>query len=600
MAQEKQVVLIPDYITVREVAELTGASAIDVLKRLIALGVMASINQQIDYETAALVVEELGYEPQSASQVAAQKEREHRAETAQTWRRVYAKERPESLKRRPPIVTILGHVDHGKTTLLDTIRRAHVAEGEAGGITQHIGAYRVQHNGQQITFLDTPGHEAFTAMRERGAQGADLAILVVAADDGVMPTTREALTHARAANVPIVVALTKMDKRNANAERAKQELAELGLTPQDWDGDTFVVPVSALKGDGIDDLLEAVLLTAEGADIVANPGGATTGTTLEARVDKTRGVIATLLVFNGTLNVGDTVVTGTVFGRIKAMYDETGKQVKSAGPSTPVAVLGLNGLPNPGDTFEVVKNDKVARALVEERQAALQTQRTSANRTLTLEDFFSQVAAGETKDLNLILKVDVQGSLQPIQDSLNQMTKADHGGIRLRILGADVGNINESDVMLASASGAIILGFNVDVDTAAKRSADSRGVEIRQYTVIYKLLEDIELALKGMLDPVYQDKTIGQAEVRQVFRISKVGTIAGCMVREGEVRRNARARVKRGSQILAQNQAISSLKRLTEDVREVRQGFECGIGLSDFEAFETGDIIEIYISERVS
>ncbi len=601
MAQEKQVILVPDFLTVRELADLISASPIEVMKRLIANGIMASINQQVDYDTAAIVIEDLGFEAQSASVTAAREEKDRRAETAQTWRRMYSVERRENLKPRAPIVTILGHVDHGKTTLLDTIRKAHVAEGEAGGITQHIGAYRVTHDGKPITFLDTPGHEAFTAMRARGAQGADIAILVVAADDGVMPTTREALNHARAANVPIVVALTKVDKRNANPERVKQELSELGLTPMDWDGTTFVVPVSAINGEGIDDLLEAIQLTSDEMEIVANPAAEPQGTVLEARMDKSRGVIATLLVLNGTLKSGDVVVAGSSYGRIKAMYDESGQSVKSAGPSTPVAVLGLHEMPQAGDTFAIVRTDKAARVLVDERKATSEAARETGGRTsLSLEDFFTQYSAGETKDLNLVIKVDVHGSLQPIVDSLTQISEANKEGIRLRVLLSEVGNITESDVMLASAARAIVIGFGVDVDNAARRSADSHGVEIRQYDIIYKLLEDIELALKGMLEPVYADKTIGTAEVRQVFRISKVGAIAGCMVLQGEARRNARARVKRGGQVISESNSVSSLKRMTEDVREVRQGFECGIGLSNFENFETGDLIEFFISERVS
>ena len=600
MAQEKQVILVPDFLTVRELADLIAASPIEVMKRLIANGIMASINQQVDFDTAAIVIEDMGYEAQSATITAAKEEKERRAETAQTWRKMYAGERRENLKNRAPIVTILGHVDHGKTTLLDSIRKAHVAEGEAGGITQHIGAYRVMHDGRPITFLDTPGHEAFTAMRARGAQGADIAILVVAADDGVMPTTREALNHARAANVPIIVALTKIDKRNANVEKVKQELADVGLNPQDWDGDTFVVPVAAVKGEGIDDLLEAIQLTADEMEIVANPAAEPQGTVLEARMDKSRGPIATLLVLNGTLSTGDVVIAGESYGRIKAMYDELGQMVKSAGPSAPVAVLGLHDLPQAGDSFETAKTDKLARQIVEERKSATAAQRTPGGRvSLSLEDFFTQYSAGETKDLNLVLKVDVNGSLQPIVDSLTQISEANKEGIRLRVLMAEVGNITESDVMLASAASAIVLGFNVDVDNAARRSAESHNVEVRQYDIIYKLLEDIELALKGMLEPVYADKTIGAAEVRQVFRISKVGTIAGCMVVEGEALRNARARVKRGGQIVSESNSVSSLKRLTEDVREVRQGFECGIGLSNYDAFEPGDVIEFFVSERV-
>jgi translation initiation factor IF-2 len=600
MAQEKQIIQVPDYLTVRQLAELINASPIEVMKRLIANGIMASINQQIDYDTAAIVIEELGFEAQSASAVATQKEKEHRAETAQTWRRMYTTEKPENLAARPPIVTILGHVDHGKTTLLDTIRKAKVAEGEAGGITQHIGAYRAIHNGRQITFLDTPGHEAFTAMRARGAQGADIAVLVVAADDGVMPTTREALNHARAANVPIVVAITKIDKRNANIEKVKQGLNELGLVPDDWDGDTLMVPVSATKAEGIEDLLEAILLTADEHEIVANPDAEPQGVVLEAEVDRNRGVMATLLVLNGTLKLGDVVIAGQAYGRIKAMFDETGKAVKKAGPSMPVAVLGLSDLPQPGDTFNQVTNEKAARTLVSERKDAALSNRGEFVRAMTLEEVFTQFRAGEAKELNLILKVDVQGSLQPIIDSLGQISEKNPEGIRVRILASDVGNISESDVMLASASSAILIGFNVEVDNAARRSADSLHVDIRLYTIIYKLFEDVELALKGMLEPVYAEKTVGLAEVRQVFKISKVGTIAGSYMRDGEARRNARARVRRGGQVISADNSVTSLKRMQEDVREVRTGFECGIGLSNFSDFQTGDMIEFFVSERVS
>ncbi|MDZ4766705.1 MAG: translation initiation factor IF-2 [Chloroflexota bacterium] len=600
MAQEKQVMLVPDFVTVRQLADLIGASPIEVMKRLIANGIMASINQQIDFDTAAIVIEDFGFEAQSASAVAAREEREKRAETAQTWRKVYQQEKRENLENRPPIVTILGHVDHGKTTLLDTIRRANVAEGEAGGITQHIGAYRVVHNGRQITFLDTPGHEAFTAMRARGAQGADIAVLVVAADDGVMPTTREALNHARAANVPIVVALTKVDKRNANTERVKQELVELGLNPMDWDGDTFVVPVSAVAKQGIEDLLEAILLTADENDIHANPNAAPTGVVLEARMEHNKGAIATLLVLNGTLNTGDEVVAGTAYGRIKAMYDEHGKTVKTATPSAPVAVLGLHDLPSAGDMFETVKNDKAARIIVEERQNVVDAAKNQPSRAFTLDDLFIQVKAGSAKEMNLIIKVDVQGSLQPITSTLDQISEKGDDSIRLRILAAEVGNVSESDVMLASASKGIVIAFHNEIDSGARHAAESMGVEIRQYDIIYKLFEDIELALQGMLEPKYADRTIGVAEVRQVFRISKIGTIAGCMVTQGEIRRNVKARVKRGNNIIVENSPVSSLKRVQEDVREVRAGFECGIGLANYEAFQPGDVIEFFVTERAS
>ncbi len=601
MAQEKQIILVPDYLTVRQLAELIDASPIEVMKRLIANGIMASINQQIDYDTAAIVIEEMGFEAQSESQAAAQQAKEERAETAQTWRKMYTTEKREDLQTRPPIVTILGHVDHGKTTLLDTIRKAKVAEGEAGGITQHIGAYRAIHNGRQITFLDTPGHEAFTAMRARGAQGADIAILVVAADDGVMPTTREALNHARAANVPIVVAITKVDKRNANIEKVKQELSELGLVPDDWDGDTLMVPVSAQQGTGIEDLLEAILLVADDTEIVANPKAAPAGVVIEAEVDKRSGVMATLLLLNGTLQLGDVILAGTAQGRLKAMFDETGKPVKKATPSMPVVIMGLDGLPQPGDQFEKVVNEKAARVMVNDRRAVAAAAREQPMRgAVTLEDIFSQVKTGQAKELNLILKVDVQGTLQPIVESLEQSAQKNSQGIRVRVLAAETGNINESDVMLASASNAIIVGFGVAVDNAARRSAEAQGVDIRMYDIIYKLLEDVELALEGMLEPVYQDKTIGVAEVRQVIRISKVGNIAGCFIREGEARRNAKARVKRAGQVMIENTGVSSLKRFNEDVREVRTGFECGVALANFSDFHEGDLIEFYVTERVS
>jgi translation initiation factor IF-2 len=598
MAQEKQVILIPEYLSVRELAELIDASPIEVMKQLIANGIMASINQQIDYDTAAIVIEELGYEARSEAQVAVEAEREEAAQ-AQEWRQVYVAEKPENLLTRPPIVTILGHVDHGKTTLLDTIRKTHVAEGEAGGITQHIGAYRAQHNDNTITFLDTPGHEAFTAMRARGAQGADIAILVVAADDGVMPTTREAINHARAANVPIIVAVTKTDKRNANLDLVKQQLMEVDLVPDEWDGNTLVVPVSALQGEGIEDLLEAVLLVADDNEIVANPQADPSGVVLEAEVDASRGVIATLLVLNGTLKRGDTLIAGKTHGRIKAMFDETGKQVKEAGPSTPVEVMGLSDVPEPGDSFEWAKNDKLARQILDDRAEDEDTSG-PVRAAVTLQDLFSQFESGQTKELNVIVKSDFQGTLQPILDSLENLSENNPEGIAIHVLAADIGNISENDVMLAAASGAIIIGFTVDVDSAARRSAETQRVDIRLYNVIYKLLEDVELALHGMLEPEYAERQIGSAEVRQVFRISRVGVIAGSYVLDGIVRRNARARVRRGDKVLAENLGVSSLKRVNEDVREVRSGFECGIGLDNFQDFEEGDIIEFYVTERVS
>ena len=597
MAQEQQIVLVPDYLTVRELAELIDASPIEVMKKLIANGIMASINQQIDFDTAAIVIEEMGFEAQSASAIEAEEEARVRAESStQEWRKMYKQEAPEDLATRPPIITILGHVDHGKTTLLDTIRKTKVAEGEAGGITQHIGAYQVEHDGRSLTFLDTPGHEAFTAMRARGAMGADIAILVVAADDGVMPTTREALNHARAANVPIVVAITKVDKNNASPEIVKQGLAELDLIPDDWDGDTLMVQVAALQGDGIDDLLEALLLVADDTQIVANPNAAPAGMVIESQVDPSRGTLATLLVLNGTLRRGDTVIAGTSYGRIKAMFDFNGKQVKEAGPSTPVSILGLSEPPQPGDQFEKVKSEKEARSIIAEREENARTPGVG-RAAITLDDIFAQFAAGEAKELNLIVRADVQGSLEPIVNSLNDLENTNAEGIGIRILSAEVGDVTETDIMLASASDAIVIAFNVDVDSAAKRAATDQAVDIRSYNIIYKLLEDIELALNGMLEPVYAPRTIGVAEVRDVFAR---GTIAGCYIVQGEARRNAKARVVRNDNVLVKETSVSALKRFKEDVREVRTGFECGISLDRFNNFEIGDRIEFFVMERVN
>lgn len=603
MAEAPKEVLVPDYLTVRELAELTDSSPIDVMKRLISNGIMASISQQIDFDTAAIVVEEMGFTAHSATAVAAAEEEEKRAEQREEQRSVmYEGEAAASLVARPPIITILGHVDHGKTTLLDTIRKTAVAEGEAGGITQHIGAYQAQHDGQTLTFLDTPGHEAFTAMRARGAQGADIAILVVAADDGVMPTTREALDHAQAANVPLVVAITKVDRNNANPDLVKQQLAELELIPDDWDGTTMMIPVNSLSGDGIDDLLEALILVADENHIVANPKGALRGTVIEAEVDRNRGTMTTLLVMNGTMKRGDTIVAGTSYGRIKAMFDSAGNPVTVALPSTPVAVLGLDSPPAPGVLFEVVDSDKTARNVADARKVEERARHFGGHApvSLTLEDFIKQVQAGATKELAVVLKTDVQGSIQPITDGLKNISARNEEGIEVRVLRQEVGRITESDVMLASASSAVVLGFNVSVDNAAQSSADVQGVEIRKYNIIYKLFEDIELALHGMLDPKYGNQVIGVAEVRQTFRIPRGGVIAGCMIKEGEARRNAKARVKRGDKVTVDEVDVSSLKRFQDDVREVRSGFECGIGLAGVSDFREGDLIEFFVRVRVN
>ncbi len=597
--QERQILNVPDFVTVRELAELMQVSPIEVMKKLIANGIMASINQQLDYDTAAIIIEEMNFQPRPLREVQEEAKRAEMEAQKPQWRReLYGTEEVAQLQRRPPVVTILGHVDHGKTSLLDAIRKTNVADGEAGGITQAIGAYQTEYKGQKITFIDTPGHEAFTAMRARGAQGADVAVLVVAADDGVMPTTREALNHAKAAGVPIVVALNKVDKPNANPELVKQELSEVGLTPDEWGGDTLVVPVSARNKIGLDNLLEAILLVAEEADIVANPGSKGGGVVLESRTEKGRGPLATLLVQNGTLHTGDVVVVGLSYGRVKSLFDERGRKVADAPPSFPVSVMGLDIAPQVGDRFEVVPNIKVAANIADQRRQAAQRE---ANEqvvpAMTLEDFFNRFNQGENKELLLIIKTDVHGSLEPVVNSLEELSSDE---VKVRILHADVGDITENDVNLAGASHAVIIGFNTSADNAAERAASSTGVDIRTYEIIYKMVEDVEKALKGMLDPVYEDKVIGMAEVRQIFNISRVGQIAGCYVRTGTIRRKSKARVVRRGKIVADNLTIGSLKHLKDDVQEVRQGFECGVSFDKFNDFQEGDQIEFLVKERVN
>jgi translation initiation factor IF-2 len=594
MSNTKTPIQIPDFITVRELSEMMKVSPIDVIKELMSNGIMANINQQIDFDTAAIVAEEMGYE---ISAIVPEIDEEEVAQESQpTWRRVLAHEQEANLTPRPPVVTMLGHVDHGKTSLLDLIREANVAAGEAGGITQHIGAYQVQKNGQLITFLDTPGHEAFTAMRARGAQATDIAILVVAADDGVMPQTREAADHARAAHVAIIVAMNKIDLPNANPPRVMQQLAEIGLVPDEWDGDTMVVPVSARERLGMDDLLEGILLVAEELNPRANPKAAPTGTVLEARMEKGRGPVSTLLVQNGTLRQGDTLLIGEHYGRIKAMYDFRGERLKEATPATPVSVSGLNGVPQAGDQFRVVANEKEARKILAEQLA--QKEYVSSSRAgISLEDFFIRLQEGDTKTLNLIVKADVQGSLEPILNSLNKIGQ-DNEEVSLEILLSGTGNISESDVMLASASKAVVIGFNVEADPIARNAASNEQVDIRTYSIIYKLFEDVEKAMKGMLAPTYEDVVIGRAEVRQVFKIRSLGNIAGCYMRSGTARRNANGRIIRDNKLLHQSR-VSSLKHLQENVREVRQGFEFGVNVENFQDYRPGDIIEFVISKKV-
>lgn len=581
---------IPSTISVRDLAQQMKISPIELIKKLMNNGVMASINQVIDFETAAIAASDMGYEAVLESQ-----ENPEVKETGEIplWKRLIADENSSLLKPRPPVVTILGHVDHGKTTLLDVIRNTNVAGGEAGGITQHIGAYQVEQKGRLITFLDTPGHAAFTAMRARGAQGADIVVLVVAADDGVMPQTKEAIAHARAARVPIVVAMNKIDKPNANPDRVKQQLAEQELVPDDWGGNTIVVPVSAKQKLGIDDLLEAILLVADTLDIRANPGGNVIGTVIEAELDKAKGPVATLLVQNGTLEVGDIVVAGVTYGRLRALFDFRGRAVKKAGPSMPVSVMGFSEVPAVGELFQVVATERNARQIVTERQQAQQSA-AHVQKKASLEDLFASYQAGETKELRLIVKADVQGSLEPLIGELEKLGK---GEIALNILYAETGNIGENDVMLASASKAIIIGFNVQAEPSARRLAEAEGVSIRLYDIIYRMTEDIEKALKGMLQPEFTEKIIGRAHVLAVFPISKVGKVAGCRVVEGEIRRNAKVRLYRGKDILFEGE-MSSLKHEKEDVREIKQGRECGIGLKNFHDIEIGDVLECYIMEK--
>jgi translation initiation factor IF-2 len=582
---------VSSIITVRDLAQIMQTSPIDVIKALMSNGVMASINQPIDFDTAAIVASEMGFEAVPESP----KDTELDLGEIPQWRRVIAKESVEDLAARPPVVTILGHVDHGKTTLLDAIRETNVAEGEVGGITQHIGAYQVEHNGHLITFLDTPGHAAFTAMRARGAQGADIVILVVAADDGVMPQTKEAIAHAKAAKVPIIVAMNKIDKANADPDRVRQQLAEAGLVPDDWDGDTIVVPMSAKRREGLDDMLEAIVLVADTMDIRANPDGEAIGTVIEAELDKAKGSMATLLVQNGTLEVGDVVIVGKAFGKLKALFDFRGRRIRKAGPSTPVSVMGLNEVPEAGDLFQVVPSERDARAIVAEKSNSSGSTSTNKKANITLEQLFDQFKAGEIRELKLIIKADVQGSLEPIISSLKDLCTEE---LSVNILYAETGNITENDVMLAAASKAVIVGFSVQADVAARRLAEKEGVSIRLYEIIYRMIEDIEKALNGMLEPVEKETVLGHAEVRKVFRISKVGNIAGCYITDGEIKRNARGKVLRNGEVVAMGE-ISSIKHLQEDVREIRQGFECGISIRNFSDFNEGDRIECLLVEKV-
>ncbi|GIV76014.1 MAG: translation initiation factor IF-2 [Litorilinea sp.] len=601
-AEAPKEVVVGEAITVRDLAKLMDRSPIDLIKVLMQYGIMAPITHSIDHDTAVILGEELGIavkwpEPEKSETEEAESQPEQQPQTPQNFvQRIISQEKESDLVERPPVVAVLGHVDHGKTTLLDRIRNTNVAAGEAGGITQRTGAYQVTVNGRKITFLDTPGHEAFTAMRARGAQVTDIVVLVVAADDGVMPQTREAISHARAAGVTIIVALNKIDKANANPQRVMEELAQEGLQPEEWGGDTIVVPVSALNNIGIDELLENILVVAEVEEYKANPKGRCVGTVIEAELDKHRGVTATLLVQNGTLKRGDTIVVDTTWGRIKAMFDFEGKPIKEAGPSTPVVILGLQELPKAGDIFERVKNDREAKRIVQERLLEREQAAQAPKRQMSLDELFARFEGGETKTLNLIVRADMQGTLEPIVKSLEDLSNDE---ITVKILQAAIGDISESDVMLAEASDAVIIGFSVGVDRAAQVRAEQSGVEIRHYDVIYKMIEDVEAAITGMLEPVYQDVVIGHAQVLQLFKLRR-GTIAGCSVTDGVIKRNAMARVLRNGQEVISGTRIETLRRFTEDVNEVRTGFECGIKLAEGDDdLQEGDIIEVYERQRV-
>jgi len=584
-------VTIPEVITVRELADKLEVTPIQVIRTLMKNGFLANINQQIDFDTAAFVASELGFEAQLPFVEPEEKESEQLA----PWQILTQGEDPAKLKPRPPVVTILGHVDHGKTSLLDAIRRTNVVEQESGGITQHIGAYQVEHNGHKITFLDTPGHEAFTAMRARGAHITDIAVLVVAADDGVMPQTVEALNHARAAHVPVIVALNKIDKPNARPDFVKQQLSELGLVPDEWGGNTMVIPVSAKQKRGIEDLLEAILLVADEMGIRANPDRMAYGTVLESKLDKRMGPVATVLVQNGTLRVGDYFCMGLIYGRVRALYDEHNRRLQMATPGMPVVVVGLSDVARAGDHLEVVADERTARAIAQKRQEEAREQAQAAQRrVLSLDDWAARVREGQATELPLVLKTDVQGSIEPIVNSLQQIKVPE---VRLNIIHTGTGDITESDVNLAVASNAIIVGFRVNVDPAGQRAAEMENLRVQIYDVIYELVDDIEKAMKGLLAPTYVESIIGHAEVRQVFDIPSIGRVAGCFVTNGVVRRNARVRVKRGDAVVYQGE-VASLRRFDKDMREVRENFECGVRIQNFNDVQVGDRLEFYVMER--
>ncbi|MGB3306640.1 MAG: translation initiation factor IF-2 [Thermomicrobiales bacterium] len=588
----REPVALPPVLSVAEFAEKIDTSGIEVIRELMKIGIMANLNQQIDYDTAAKVAESLGWETH-------EQESEAKSTVADfESRRLEGENDPDSTSR-PPVITIMGHVDHGKTKLLDTIRSANVAEGEAGGITQHIGAYQVEAQGRKLTFLDTPGHEAFTAMRARGAQSTDIAVLVVAADDGVMPTTREAVAHIKSANVPMVVAINKIDLPTANPDRIKQQLSELEVMPEEWGGDIPFVEVSAREKLGINDLLDILLLVADVNELKANANTPASGVVVEAKVDSNRGPVATVLVQGGTLNMRDVVVAGSTWGRVKAMFDDRGKRVRRASPSTPVEILGLMEVPEAGDSFLVFEDEKAARQLAEQRHAQRRMASLSENRPIKLTELFDQVKEGKTAELRVIVKADVQGSLGAIQTSLLKLNEDTDQGVQLSIQLAATGAITESDINLAVTTQSIVVGFNIRPDAAGKRAADAAGVDVRYYTIIYELLDEIKKAMSGLLAPVYEDVTDGYAEVRDTFKLPSNDVVAGLYVLDGKVFRNSRARVLRNGAVIFEG-GIKSLKRFKEDVREVAAGYECGLGLDGFNDIQVGDQMEFLHREEIA
>ena len=579
----EKAVITTETITVRDFSEKIGKPAAEILKKLFMMGIVANINQDIDFETCELVAME--YDIELEHQVAKTYE-ETMQENAEEV------DAEEDLVPRPPVVTIMGHVDHGKTSLLDAIRKTHVTEGEAGGITQHIGAYTVECNGRMITFIDTPGHEAFTSMRARGAQVTDVVILVVAADDGIMPQTVEAINHSKAAGVPIIVAVNKIDKPESNPERVKQQLTEHGLVCEDWGGDTICVPVSAKKQQNLDELLEMVLLQADVLDLKANPNKAAKGTIIEAQLDKGRGPVATVLVQNGTLKIGDPIVAGIAYGRVRAMMNDKGENVKTAGPSCPVEVLGFNEVPSAGDIMNVAE---VSKKVAEERRNRIKAEQLKNLSKVSLEDLFSHIAEGEVKTLNIVVKADVHGSVEAVKQALEKLSNEE---VRVKCIHGGVGAITESDVMFASASNAIVIGFNVRPDSGARNLAEQEKVDVRTYRIIYQAIEDVENAMKGMFKPVFKEVHLGTISVRNTFKVSSVGTIAGAYVQDGKVQRNAQVRVVRDGVVIHEGQ-IASLRRFKDDVREVAAGYECGIGIENFNDIHEGDVIEAYTMEEV-